>query len=316
MPAAEIRERFERIVASGEGDAHALAAAARKGDVPAAIDLAALMTRAGFVEPAHILDLYDAAAAGWYGDSSQAVDLTPGSGTVNPALWPPFWEFLDDQSKMDAEAFTMRTARLGDHVDEGFAERAAHASLAYPGVPEAAAQGWPRKFNLEELAACPANSLGGEFHRLIVEKQFDLEVLDRDELGLADLRPPLDYLNARILQCHDLWHIVGGYDTTALHETAISGFQLSKFGHNYSAQYLAFVNARAAIRTPPAIPLLLEITLSGWRHGRETPQLLDVDWPEIWAQPTETIREKLGVTAYASPFPADLVEQMEAASAA
>lgn len=316
MPSKAITDRFESIVASGAGDPHALAAKAKTGDAAAAIDLAALLTRAGFVEPALIIDVYDAAAAGWYGDPAPDVDLTQGSGTVNPDLWPPFWEFCDDESKMDAGSFTMRTARLGDHVDETFDDRAAEASLAYPGVPEAAAQGWPRKFQLEELAACPANSLGGEFHRLIVENQFDLEVLDRDELGLADLRPPLDYLNARILQCHDLWHIVGGYHTTALHETAISGFQLSQFGHNYSAQYLAFVNARAAIRTPQAIPLLLEITLSGWRHGRQTPQLLDVDWPDIWAQPTETIREKLGVNAYKSPFPPDLVEQLEAAGAA
>lgn len=316
MPADAIRERFESLVQSGEGDAHALAAAAKSGDMSAAADLAALLTRAGFVEPETILPLYDAAAAGWYGDAHMPADLTGGEGNVNPALWAPFWEFLDDESKMDAGQFTMRTARLGDHVDAGFAARAGKASLSYPGVPDAVSQGWPPKFLLEDLAACPADSLGGAFHRLIVDNKFDLEVLDRDELGLADLPPPLDYLNARILQCHDLWHIIGGYHTTALHETAISGFQLAQFGHNYSAQYLAFVVARAAIRTPPAVPLLLEITLSGWRHGRQTPQLLGVDWPAIWAQPTETIRDTLGVIAYTSPFPPDLVEQLEAANAA
>ena len=316
MPAEAIRARFESIVQSGEGDAYALAAAAKAGDMAAATDLAALLTRAGFVEPAIIIDLYDAATAGWYGDPEIKADLTGGTGAPNPDLWKPFWEFLDDESQMDAGTFTLRTARLGDHVDDGFAARAGEASLAYPGVPDAVAQGWPPKFRLEDLAACPANSLGGEFHRLIVDNKFDLEVLDRDELGLADLPPPLDYLNARILQCHDLWHIIGGYHTTALHETAISGFQLSQFGHNYSAQYLAFVAARAAIRTPPAVPLLLEITLSGWRHGRQTPQLLGVDWPAIWAKPTDAIREQLSVTAYKSPFPADLVEQLQGTNAA
>src|SRR5262245_12356083 len=163
--------------------------------------------------------------------------LRGGTGKVSPDLWAPFWAFLDDESKMDAGTFTMRTAGLGQFVDAGFAQRAGEASLAYPGVAAAVAQGWPPKFQLSDLAACPSNSLGGEFHRLIVDKKFDLEVLDRDALGLSKLRPPLDYLNARALQCHDLWHIVGGYHTTALHEVAISAFQLSQFGHNYSAQF-------------------------------------------------------------------------------
>ena len=141
-------------------------------------------------------------------------------------------------------------------------------------------------------------------------------MLDRDALGLANLRPPLDYLNVRILQCHDLWHIIGGYHTTALHEVGISAFQLSQFGHNYSAQFLAFITARAALKQPQgAVGLLLEIILSAWRHGRRSPQLLGVDWPNIWAQPTDDIRKNLGVAPYQSPFPPDLVEQMERATA-
>jgi ubiquinone biosynthesis protein Coq4 len=46
------------------------------------------------------------------------------------------------------------------------------------------------------------------------------------------------------------------------------------------------------------VPLLLEITLSGWRHGRNTPPLLGVDWPAIWAELTQSIRDRLGVSLY------------------
>jgi ubiquinone biosynthesis protein Coq4 len=311
-----VKQRFEAIVSSGDGDPAVLARAAKQGDMAGAADLAALLARAGFVEPALILGVYDAAAAGWFGEPSPPVLLRGGSGSVNPVLWRPFWEFLDDEQKVDAGAFTMRTAALGSHVDEGFAKRAGEASLDFPGVPDAVRQGWPQKFQLSDLVACPEGSLGAEFHHLIVDNKFDLEVLDRDALGLAQLRPPLDYLNARILQCHDLWHIVGGYHTTALHEVAISAFQLSQFGHNYSAQFLAFVTARAAIKRPESLALLLEIILTGWRHGRGTPQLLGVVWPEVWREPTETVRSRLGVTPYKSSAPPDLVEQLERAGMA
>jgi ubiquinone biosynthesis protein Coq4 len=315
MPTDAVRQRYESIVSTGEGDAGLLARAAKQGDMAAAADLAALFARAGFVEPAGIVNLYDAAAAGWFGEPHPPVSLRGGSGSASPDLWGPFWDFIEDDSKMDAGGFTLRTAALGSLVDAGFAKRAGDASLAFVGVADAVKQGWPEKFQLSDLAACPEGSLGAEFHHLIVDNKFDLEVLDRDALGLANLPPPLDYLNVRILQCHDLWHIVGGYHTTALHEVAISAFQLSQFGHNYSAQFLAVVTTKAALKRPETLGLLLEIILSAWRHGRGSPQLLGVVWPEVWSEPTETVRRRLGVSPYQSPVPPDLVEQFERAAA-
>jgi ubiquinone biosynthesis protein Coq4 len=316
MISNDLKQRFEALTASGDADPAILARAAKQGDMQAAADLGALFARAAFVEPDLILDTYDAAARGWFGEPSPPMTLRGGLGHVNTALWAPFWELLEDESKMDSGAFTTRTAGLGSFVDEGFARRAGEASLAYPGVPDAVAQGWPDRFQMKDLAACPQDSLGGEFHRQIIDNNFDLEVLDRDALGLAKLRPPLDYLNVRILQCHDLWHIIGGYHTTALHEVAISGFQLSQFGHNYSAQFLALIAARAAFRQQAGVALLLEITLSGWCHGRSTPPLLGVDWPAVWAEPTQSIRDRLGVSQYKSPVAPDLIEQLQRAGMA
>ena len=51
------------------------------------------------------------------------------------------------------------------------------------------------------------------------------------------------------------------------------------------------------------------------RHGRGTPQLLGVVWPDIWREPTDTVRQRLGVAPYRSPVPPDLVEQLERAGA-
>jgi len=138
-------------------------------------------------------------------------------------------------------------------------------------------------------------------------------VLDRESLGLADLPAPLDYLNARILQCHDLWHLLAGYRTTALHEIAISAFQMAQFGHHYSSMFLAVVLTKIAATQPDAIGLFLDTILTAWTHGRETPPLIGLDWETIWDRPLETLRAELGVTAYSSPHPADLFEQLRAA---
>ncbi len=313
-----MRSHFESLALQGGGfdEAKGLAADIRAGRAEAASDLAALWLHAAISAPARLTEIYDGSAAGWTGKRPEAEPLNaPGSKVEIPqAFWTGFWALVEDQTAGgDAGLITQRTAALAGALSPDFRAVAVEAALVYPGVRAAATQGFPARFTLEALSRAPAGSLGAEFHELIVSNGFDLEVLDRDALGLANLPPPLDYLNARILQCHDLWHITAGYQTTGLHEVAISAFQAGQFGHNYSAMFLAMVLTKMAHNPMAPANLMLDVILSAWTHGRETPPLLPVDWPAVWGQSVEDIRKDLGVTAYASPYPANLFESLRAA---
>ncbi|MEJ0049454.1 MAG: Coq4 family protein [Rhodospirillales bacterium] len=312
------REGFERSAAYGEraGQTIGLARAA-KNDPGAVRGLAACLAHAAFAAPDRIAEIYDEAAEGWLGRPVAAPPI-PAEAAGPEALWEPFWEdfwkLVDDAAHfMGAAEITTRTASLASLLSPGFQARAAAACRRYPGVNEAARSGFPPRLKMEDLAAAPEGSLGHELYRLIVDNGYDLEVLDRDTLQLARLAPPLDYLNARILQSHDLWHIVAGYRTTKLHEIALSAFQLAQFGHNYSAMFLAVVVTTAAFRTPAALTLLLDTIFSAWTHGRETPPLMGIEWEREWHSPTAAIRELHGITPYASPYPAEIIEMFEAA---
>ena len=173
-------------------------------------------------------------------------------------------------------------------------------------------------FRIEHLAtpwgapvALGVLSLGGSLHSFVVENGFDLEVLDRDTLGLTDLPYPLDYLNVRILQCHDIWHMVADHKTSGLHEVSVSGFQMAQFGHQYSSMFLGMVLAKVAFTAPDAFAFTLDTILTGYRHGRQTPPLLGVEWETLWDRPIPDIRQTLGVTAYESPYPAWILEEMK-----
>lgn len=319
MNLAETRAAFETLTARADGDARQLAAGLREQATPAGLlALAAQWMSVAAAQPERLAEIYDRSAEGWRGEpiKAPAVTLAPAAPEPIPqAFWTAFWALLDEPpGTLRAGAVTQRTADLLAHIAPGMRERVAGAALAYPGCKAAAAQGYPERFTMVALAACPKDSLGGEFHSLIVDNGFDLEVLDRDALKLADLPPPLDYLNARILQCHDLWHLAAGYRTTGLHEVAISGFQMGQFGHQYSAMFLAMVLSRAAIERPEAATLLLDTILSAWVHGRESPPLLGVAWEAIWDRPMEAVRAELGLKPYASPWQADLLEQLAAAA--
>jgi ubiquinone biosynthesis protein Coq4 len=312
-------EQFMAMVETGGDRASGRAAAQslRSGDRAAPARVAALCLSAAVVAPELLVDIYDGLTDGWLGraPAAETVVGSPAPSEVPGELWEAIWTLvLDPDAGRDPADITVRTAALTSLLPKEFNQRLASMAVRYPGVATAATSGLPPRFSLEDLARCPAGSLGARLHSLVVDDGFDLEVLDRDSLGLTDLPPPLDYLNVRILQCHDVWHLVAGYETTGLHEVAISGFQMAQFGHHYSSMFLGVVLTKVACTQPfEGMGFLLDTILSAYQHGRETPPLLGVQWEAIWDQPIDEIRSRLGVEPYQSPYSAGLLEVLRSA---
>ncbi|MEO1553424.1 MAG: Coq4 family protein [Pseudomonadota bacterium] len=278
------------------------------------IHLAAYLAHAAFLAPDRVAETYDAVSDAWLGTSIKAEPIKTLNQPAEPSppeLWQQFWRVVEDAAdgKLDALSITERTAALGGSMPDAFVTRVAAMSHTYPGITEAADADLPEKIQLKLLAQQPAGSIGAEFHQLIVDNKFDLEVLDRSEIGLAALPPPLAYLNTRILQAHDLWHITAGYETTALHEIALSAFQMAQFGHNYSAQFLAVVGAVGAISPASGYKVLMDTVTTSWAHGRQTDPMMLIPWEQVWHKSADEIREQYAITEYQRPYRADLIER-------
>tara|TARA_R110002072_G_scaffold25613_9_gene85961 strand:+ start:1924 stop:2901 length:978 start_codon:yes stop_codon:yes gene_type:complete len=319
------RKQFERevTVAPDVAEVKRLAAEAKASNGTSSHELrtklAARLAHAAFMAPDRVGEIYDALAEGWMGAPMGAAPiptLDEPAMTAPQGLWDAFWAITEDgvAGKLDALAVTSRTAQLGKELDDSFQDRVVRTSFTYEGVSEIAKLPLPRRHTLEELGACPENSVGRLFYNVIVDNSFDLEVLDRDAIGLSQLPSPLDYLNTRMLQAHDLWHLVGGYETTSLHEIAISAFQMSQFGHNYSAQFLAVTAVIGAQGDAMAYPILMDTITSAWVHGRRTPPMILIDWENVWTGTLEEVRAQFGITAYERPYPANLIEMAQAAA--
>lgn len=291
-----------------------LKAAGRKASAEDRAEMAAFLAHAAFLAPDQIATVYDTVSEAWLGTviEAESIDtLGQDSEPSPPRLWDQFWSVVEDAAdgKLDALAITQRTAALGGEMPDAFVTRVAAMSHTYPGISEAAGAAFPDKIDLESLAQQPAGSIGAQFHQLIVDNKFDLEVLDRSEIGLAALPPPLDYLNTRILQSHDLWHITAGYETTSLHEIALSGFQMAQFGHNYSAQFLSIVAAVGAISPATGYKVLMDTVTTAWVHGRETYPMMLIPWEDVWHKSADDIRADYSIREYQRPYRADLIER-------
>lgn len=302
--------------ASGRVDARTIAqavAAAKRGDPSGHIQLAGAMTWVGFSCPDATQAVYDNIASAWLGQGPKPEILKGlAEAPLENSFWEAFWSVVEGPPEgYDALSITVAVAALAVAVHSDFEHIAENHARNHPGAQKALTSPVPGHTDVESLAHCPENSLGYLLHKMIVENGYDPEVLDRESIKLSALPHSLHYLNARILQMHDVWHLVAGYTTNSSNEIAISAFQLAQFGHNYSAMFLAAVTAMSAVKEPKGFTILMQLIMEAWQHGRATPVMMDIDWENEWNSSLVSIRKKYKIPTYQSVFPADLLESIE-----
>jgi ubiquinone biosynthesis protein Coq4 len=311
------RERLQQSAKRMDSDAIAAAvAAAKRGDPEGRLQLSAVMAWVAYSCPDACEAVCDNIASSWLGSGPKPevpVDLP--AAQIEDSFWSAFWAVVDGHDAgYDALSITVAVASLAGSVHPQMAELAEHQARHHRGSAEAVKRPIPGHTDIQALAQCPTGSLGRSLYNMIIENGYDPEVLDRESIALSQLPHSLHYLNARILQMHDVWHLVAGYETTSSNEIAISAFQLAQFGHNYSSVFLAAVMAISTFKEPRGFTILMQIIWEAWQHGREAPVMMDIEWENEWDNSLESIRDVHNIPTYESIFPADLLESIETAS--
>lgn len=228
---------------------------------------------------------------------SQKVPLSDG-------LADRLWNLVENVQEQAGDAYLITTnvAKYGEVYSPEFQQACERAIWRHQGVKEAFDIGLLPKIEIEDLKDYPEGTLGYEFYHVIVDNGFDVEVLDSEQFDAEgmEMPPAIDFTSRRILQSHDIWHLVGGYNITPIHEVAISGFQLAQFGQNYSAAFLATTGFITGFNFPMGFAFLLQVTFEGWQHGRETTPMLLIDWHKEWGKSIDAIREEYGIKKYES----------------
>ncbi len=291
-------------------------AAVKRGDRSGFIPITGAMIWAGYSCPDAIEAVYDNIATAWLGSGS-APEVPTGlaEAPLEDSFWEAFWEVVQGPPEgYDAYTVTVAVAALGDKVHPDYEAIAESNARNHLGAAIALTNPIPGFTDMDALAHCPQGSLGKSLNNMIVENGYDPEVLDREGIKLNAKPHSLHYLNARILQMHDVWHLVAGYTTHSSNEIAISAFQLAQFGHNYSGMFLAFGMALSSTSEPRGFTVLMQIVTEAWQHGRETPYMMDIEWEAEWNNSLESIRDKYNIPTYQSVFPPDLLESAESPS--
>jgi ubiquinone biosynthesis protein Coq4 len=288
---------------------------AKRGEASGRLKITSALCWVAFACPDATNRVYDILANAWLGsgDCARAPDDLP-EAPLEDGFWEAYWAVVDGAEQgYDATSITVAVASLSAAVHSSMEQIAENSASNHPGAAAALSRPVPGRTDLEALGACAEDSLGRTLYTMVVDNGYDLEVLDRDAIMLNQLPPALCYLNTRILQMHDVWHLVAGYETSGSHEIAISSFQLAQFGHNYSAMFLATVAMISHETQAVGFPILMQIITEAWQHGRQAPAFMDIEWEQEWHKTIPAIREEYAIPVYRSACPADLMETVSGA---
>ena len=147
------------------------------------------------------------------------------------------------------------------------------------------------------LAKFPADSVAAHYlafierGRISAEGLADVSRQVRDDA--VDLVHPVAWYGRRIRDTHDLWHILTGYDLTALGEACLVAFSYAQT-RALGWALIAVATAAGGGRVPGQP--FARATLEGYRRGRAAAWLPGEDYEGLLAEPLEAARARLGLT--------------------
>jgi ubiquinone biosynthesis protein COQ4 len=145
--------------------------------------------------------------------------------------------------------------------------------------------------DLDKLLQYNPDSLGYIYAKQMKAKGFQAEDLYEG----IEINSDASYVEARLSQTHDIWHIVTGFDTTPIDEIGLQAFHLSQFPYPLGVALLSSSMMSTMLLDPEKLPMLLESIRQGWIMGKTVRPLFAQKWEEAWEKPLTQWREELGI---------------------
>lgn len=148
----------------------------------------------------------------------------------------------------------------------------------------------PPNHDLDKLLTYPTNSLGYIYAATLKKAGLNPN-LHADMTAESDAH----YVELRLSQTHDIWHIVTGFDTSVIGEIGLQAFHLPQFPYPLAAMLIANSLISSTLLDPEQLPRLLDAIAHGWQMGKTAKALFAQKWEEGWEKPLTQWRTELNI---------------------
>ncbi|MEM9156535.1 MAG: Coq4 family protein [Cyanobacteria bacterium P01_F01_bin.33] len=148
----------------------------------------------------------------------------------------------------------------------------------------------PPNHDLETLLTYPQDSLGYIYAASIKQSGFDPNL----HAGMS-AKSDGEYVELRLSQTHDLWHVITGFNTSPAGELGLQAFHLPQFPYPLAAMLLANSLISATLFAPQELPQLLAEIGRGFQMGKAAKSLFAQKWEEGWEKPLTRWQAELNI---------------------
>lgn len=148
----------------------------------------------------------------------------------------------------------------------------------------------PAAHDLDQLLSYPPDSLGYLYAAAMREAGFDPNLH-------AGMSPLCDahYVELRLSQTHDIWHVLTGFDRSPIGEIGLQAFHLPQFPYPLAAMLIANSLISSTLLAPQVLPELLQAITQGFQMGQAAKPLFGQKWEADWQKPLSQWRAELNL---------------------
>lgn len=151
-----------------------------------------------------------------------------------------------------------------------------------------------KEHDIDHLFTYPTDSLGFIYAQSMKARGFRPEDLYKDMKIYSDA----SYVEARLSQTHDIWHIVTGFGISGIEEIGLQAFHLPQFPYPLAVSLLSSSLMSSLLFAPQDLPDLLSVIQTGWEMGKTAKSFFAQKWEEGWAKPLAEWRSDLQVLTF------------------
>jgi ubiquinone biosynthesis protein COQ4 len=147
--------------------------------------------------------------------------------------------------------------------------------------------------DLDALIQMPPESLGYTYAAYLKSQNFDAEFYPPIEV-----KDDLSYVMLRLRQTHDIWHIVGDFNTKPNGELGLQAFMLAQLHYPMSILLIAGGMLKVVFKSGGDLDSLIDEIVNGYRKGANTKPFLAQKWEENWEKSVSDWRKELSGLTY------------------
>jgi ubiquinone biosynthesis protein COQ4 len=147
------------------------------------------------------------------------------------------------------------------------------------------------KYTIADLAKYEPGTLGYAYYRHMTDNKLDLDFYPKIEI-----RSDFDYIDQRITESHDIWHVLTGYDIDSIGEIGLQAFYLGQTDEDTFAMTLISATCLySVLKEPRLMGHLAQVIGEGYALGRAAKSLYPVRWEEMFGRPLAAIRAEYNI---------------------